>query len=480
VVAALTLLPSAEETMPVARTRLSSCFTLLALAALGTSHLAAQVPVGTAVIGTYSGPNNPGTSGLFLVPLAGGAPTPITGFPTTTRDFASVAFRSRDGAILAGTVASAGGPTGGQVELRTYHLAGSAIVNSSSVVLGTTGTTAGIWVAVLPNDKVLVAGGPFISGPMTNSLLAIVDTSTATVTPLPNPPGTGSGGGIAVDGAGRYVYYLTTTNVSQPTRVATMYRWDLTTFAGCASAIASWPGELANGLVCDDDGTIYVSATNLNTWTHSIHAVTPNGCGPATVVTIPTNLTIGPSGIALDRRGNFLVTGGGFAPGLPIATNLNQVYLVDRNSGIGNLLAGGPTTWGFMGASHAVNNAIDSYGACTDRQNHFWFDNFPNLGGQPNSPAGNPNFSLTMRSSPGTAMLSAIAVSFGRGSTPLLGAVILVDLNSAVTTFLVPSTASTYSLPLPAGFPGLEITAQTLHLEPGNTLATSRGLSIRL
>ncbi len=479
--------------MSVARFRLVPFVTLLAIAPITT----AQVPVGSAVVGTASGPSSSGTAGLFLVALPGGAVTPVTGLPAylrstgataTEQGVASVAWRSGDGAIVVGTVAAAGGPALGNVELFLFYLNGSAVdpTRTRQIQLGTTTNSGGAWVVVLPDDRILVAagqgGGLLPTGPMANHALAIVDVSTPTpsftLLPQPTIPAGGLGGGVAVDPTGRFVYMPYTTTPGQPTRVATLYRHELATGQTCA--IATWPGQLAQGLWCDDDDTVYVNASNLTTLAHHVHAVRPDGCNAATVTTTQSLLSVAPSGLALDRAsGRFLVPSAAFAPGFPVA-NLNRLWLVDPATGAATPVAGSPQGWGSMSRSVAVNNAIDSYGARSDGQNHYWFDNFPNPGGQPT--IGNLGFTLTMAASSGTATASVLALSFGRGSTTLLGAEILVDLSSIVT-FGVPSgTAVPFALPIPpvVGLSGLVLTAQSLHIEPNNGLAGSRGLTLTL
>jgi hypothetical protein len=64
--------------MSVARLRLASIVPLLAAAAALSTSAVAQVPEGSAVVGTYY---NGGTPGVWIVNLQSGALTPITGLP---------------------------------------------------------------------------------------------------------------------------------------------------------------------------------------------------------------------------------------------------------------------------------------------------------------------------------------------------------------------------------------------------------------
>ena len=132
--------------------------------------------------------------------------------------------------------------------------------------------------------------------------------------------------------------------------------------------------------------------------------------------------------------------------------------------------------WGTMG-NPTVNNFMESYGPVTDGQNRYWFENFPNPGGQPT--VGNQGFSLTSRST-GTAVWSGFLLSATRGSTPLLGANILVGLGVSIGWSIPSAPSTTIPIPIPnvASLSGAVLNAQTLHVETGSVLAfnASRGL----
>ena len=83
---------------------------------------------------------------------------------------------------------------------------------------------------------------------------------------------------------------------------------------------------------------------------------------------------------------------------------------------------------------------------------------------------------------PYTPAASALALSFGRGSTTVLGAEVLVDLASIVVQFVLSGTSVPFALPIPPlpAYSGMVLTAQSLHLEAGNGLAASRGLTLTL
>lgn len=185
----------------------------LALAGAGTigftAVASAQVPLDTAVFGTFSGPISTGTSGLFLLPLNGGAVTAIGNLPPELQGTAggsqggvsSVDLRSEDGAIVCGTVAAASGPSQGAIYLFVLHLNGTTVDSSQTRqnYLGSTSNVGGVRARMLPNGSILAQAAGLTTGPMAGSLMAIVDVSqpVSTVTPLPTPSGNGFGSDVA-------------------------------------------------------------------------------------------------------------------------------------------------------------------------------------------------------------------------------------------------------------------------------------------
>ena len=156
--------------------------------------------------------------------------------------------------------------------------------------------------------------------------------------------------------------------------------------------------------------------------------------------------------------------------------------LVNAATGVATVIAAPPPGgWGLM-TGVAVNNAVASYGSPSDGQNRYWFENFPNPGGQPT--VGNQGFSLTSRSKPGTAVWTGFLLSATRGSTPLLGANILVGLGGSIGWSIPSAKSTTIPIPIPnvASLSGAVLTAQTLHVETGPALAfeASRGLTFTI
>ena len=88
-------------------------------------------------------------------------------------------------------------------------------------------------------------------------------------------------------------------------------------------------------------------------------------------------------------------------------------------------------------------------------------------------------FSLTMPAD-ATPVLSALALSFGRGSTMLAGIEVLVDLGTTTTQLVASGLSVPFALPIPPlpWLHGIALTAQSLPLEANGTLAASRGLTL--
>lgn len=470
-----------------------------------------QVPPGSALIGTYVDAGVPAAvSGLHLVDLSTGGVTPVTGLPGhiqapggVLRGVATLALRRSDGGILVGNTAQATTTyidpfpfccpyyitDPGYLGVNLLYLNGTAVDHSRTryVGLGTTATSGGVFVAALPDDRIFVAvsdtGGALNNGPLAGHPYGIIDFSgpTPIVTPIANPalmPVAGNyGGGIAVDPTGRYVYFPVTVNIPSPNRNLQLHRIDLTTSQSCV--LTNWPGQFASGIAVDDDGSVYLSATDLAATTHYVHKVQVNGCGVATVSSTQSSTAIAANGLALDRATGNFIADSGFAPGFP--TPIGGIYAIAAN---------GAATWltTFTGSAQgkiarqgiAVGNAIDGYGAPSDGLSHHWFENFPNPGGKPT--LGNLGFSLTLRSDPLVPTLSLLAISTGRGSLSIAGIDVLVDPGTAFTTGLPAAATQAFAVPIPANaaLHGALLTAQSIHLEATGSLAASAGIAVTI
>lgn len=462
--------------------------TLIATCCLAGALLS-QMPEGNAIVGTATFPGFPGVPGLFIVSGVGPA-APVTGLPaelTTDGNGAfvqgawSLARRSSDGALIVGTITEPSAPTAGVLKVWVFHLdsAGAVIANRTQVVdLGTATTAATALVSVLPDDRILVFagqnGGTLPTGAMAGTNRAVIDASGPVPQLTPLPTGafhpTQAMGGFALAPSGDHGYLLLADAFpgSPGAGLSELWRIDGATNQECL--IASWPGERAFGIECDDDGTVYVSASNPTLSQHVMHTVRPDGCNPATDSTVVSASNLIAWGLALDRAGgNFIAVG-----------EEGTISLLDRSSGARTLVAFTPPNgWGILGqAAIVVNNVMESYGKSTDGANHYWFENFPNPGGQPT--VGNSTFSFTVRSSPGLPISSILIMANQRASAQVTNFELLVDVATMVTKEIPVGLSSTEIVAVPnqPSLRGVEFTFQTVHVESSGSLAASRGLTL--
>lgn len=210
-----------------------------------------------------------------------------------------------------------------------------------------------------------------------------------------------------------------------------------------------------------------------------MHTVRPDGCNPAVVTSVPSSLAFA-AGLALDRASGRVVVTAGTNPTWPPGPQLNALSVIDRGTGAVTVLATAPVGgFGIVGQlGVAVNDALGSYGRCSDGQSHFWFENFPNPGGQPM--VGNGGFSLTLRVDASVPLASVLALSAGQGSTPFLGIELLIDLGTLVMVTVPPGLSVPVPMPIPND-PALRdvvLTVQSVHVEASLGFAASRGLQM--
>lgn len=460
------------------------------IAALGiTSTVFSQMPDGTAIVGTATFPGFPGVPGLFIV-NGQGAPTPVTGLPvelTTDGNGAfvqgawSVARRSSDGALIVGSITDPSGPTAGVLKVYVFHLDanGAVIGNLTQIVdLGTASTAATALVSVLPDDRILVFagqnGGTLPSGAMAGTSRAIIDTSGPVPQLTPLPAGAfhagQAWGGFALGPSGEFAYVLFVDNFPGSAGAGHSELWRIENSSSQECLIASWPGERAFGIECDDDGTVFVSSSNPTLAQHLVHTIVPDGCNPAGDTSVVTASNLTAWGLGLDRAGGRFIAVG----------EEGTVSLIDRSSGARTIVATPPQNgWGLLGQSAiVVNNVMESYGKPSDGLNHYWFENFPNPGGTP--AIGSATFSFTVRSSPGVPFSSLLILGHHRASVPMANIELLVDATNMVTKELPVGTSVTEVIAIPnqPGLRAIEFVFQTVHVESNGGLACSRGLTL--
>jgi hypothetical protein len=445
------------------------------------------MPEGSAIVGTATFPGFPGVPGLFIVDGIN-PPTPITGLPaelTTDGNGAfvqgawSLARRSSDGALIVGTITEPSAPSAGVLRVYVFYLdsTGAVVANRTQVVdLGTATTAATALVSVLPDDRILVFaaqnGSTLPSGAMVGTSRAIIDTSgpAPQLTPLPagafHPQQAWGGYALGPAGDSAYVLFVDAFPGAPGAGLSELWRID----GNRECLIASWPGERAFGIECDDDGTVYVSSSNPTLSQHLMHTVQPDGCNPAVDNVVVTASNLIAWGLALDRAGGRFIAVG----------EEGTISVIDRSNGARAIVATTPTNgWGLLGQSAiVVNNVMESYGKPTDGANHYWFENFPNPGGQPT--IGNATFSFTIRSFPGVPVSSVLILANQRASSIYSNIELLVDVGTMVSAEIPvgASTTRVVAVPNQPALRGVEFVFQSVHVEPNGVLGASRGLTL--
>ncbi|MCA8964514.1 MAG: IPT/TIG domain-containing protein, partial [Planctomycetes bacterium] len=458
--------------------RPSLCRSALSLgAAFGLAATTiAQVPINGVVASRFQGGQTTSPlGGLSVMDLgAPGTATSITGLGTDltgsssglgAEGAASVLVDSSTGNLIVGEHALPGYDT----DIHVLTLSGTSVVNDSVYTLGMAPGGGG-WVdqmAWLGDDVVFtVRGSAFGSGAMMSHLVGVL---------RPRLGGPGTPGTITpVPMTALPIGYINALAVDEERGIAYFGMWQNNTLSEVYSVpvpgdgvtpatpalVATLPSGVLN-LTIDGDGTILAGCVGAAGKLFRIDITQ----SPATVT--PVSIGVNDmNGITMENvSGDIVFCDSGAA----------RIYRWDQGSGLVPL---GLVSGGASGV--AVRQTMATYGRSTPGQNHYEWALAPNPGGAPM--LGNTIFSMTTTSSPGSAALSAMLVSFGRGSITLVGAEFLTDLNSTVTQIIPsgPSVPFTLAIPNVAGLSGLTLTAQSAHFELGGGVTTSRGLELSL
>jgi hypothetical protein len=456
--------------------------------------LDAQVPPNHLIVGTGPDLRSPGNPGLFYVSLETGNTIRVTNLPMKFRSQAgfgvrSVLRRPSDEAIFLGSGATEfQSPT---VTMLTMN--GSAVVQTKTAILGTLRRGWSLTVSALslmPDGRRVLVGTPSsLLGPMAGHRLGIIDfdSTPPTVTPIPlTGPLTGTFVWDVVmspDGRTAFVMTITGNNAPTPNRPFRLYMVDIQ--SGDTAFLHGDANRSLKGLRLVSPDVLQVSALDIwssNPIPSNVLEFLITGWGTATMTSHPGFDQLecaGGGGLDL-ATGNTAMGSHEFLTYTTSKSSPNpfSLFTVDHRTGAIELLTGPPASgWGAPWGLD-IHGVMENYGAATDGQNHYSFETFPNPGGSPT--VGNTGFTLTMASAPGTAAVSALALSFGRGSTTILGAEILVDLASTVAVPVPTGSSVPYALPIPnvPSLIGLVVTAQSVHLEASGVLVASRGLEI--
>jgi len=437
------------------------------------------VPRGWAVVSSFA---NGGTnSGLSLLhPLTPGPAIPITGLPadltgtglTPPAGAGSVLVDERTGLLVVGEHA----PTGQSLDVHVISLAGTAVARILSYSLGTVTGVSGstdqmAWVG---NDILVCNRGG--AGPLGGNQLGLVrptlgpPNTPGTVVPLPitfNPPGTSNA--LAVDPQGRNAYLGRFVFLGGNTYQSEIYRISLAGPWPATPVLVVQISDVILQLAFDADGLLLAG---MGFPTPRLHAIDVSRNVVVASSTVPTLGDI--NALTRERATGDLLAGD---------STTNRVYRMAR---LGAGLYAPPvalaTILGIVSGS-AVRPCLTTYGTASPGTNTYTWQTAPNPGGLPR--LGSGTFSLTVRSSPGTAQ-GVLALSFGSPTPPplLLGGItLLLYPNTLLVHALLPAqSAVTVPLgPIPNSLPlaGLDVFAQTVHFEPTGW-AASDGLWLTL
>ncbi len=459
------------------RTRSSYPFRFLAFAAPGlfAASLAAQVPDGYLVFGSFQGAA--GQNGLFFAhprdPLSAWIPVtnlpPALAYDPLGRRGAACVVRRSDGMLLVGERA----PAGTSVDVHLLRLRGADVTFAQLFSVGTSFNVGEIpQLALLPDGRVVVAATDLAGGPLAQYQTAqyhgegvgILDPDSGGVVPIPIAnlnqfPGVINGMAVSPDGATVYIgNYVSTVSGDL---------WAVPISGGTAVPIATLPSGASNVSV-DRDGTVLVTTLN---GPPNLFRVAPQ---PPYAVT-PVATTTGPlNAIAVEpTTGNYLLaTANAGVPPRSLA------WMTPDGSQENVLLSPNLATI----AGLDVNPDPESYGAATPGLSDYGWRLRPNPGGLP--AAGNMGFSLTMDAAAGEPLFAFLFVSLRPAAgLRFLGLDIHVDFTQLVVDAFQVTLGgpATFPLPIPAdpSLRGVAVYGQVLLQEAGSQqAAASPGVEI--
>jgi hypothetical protein len=440
-----------------------------ALTALLASPLCAQIPDGHIVWSSQQGTT--GQNGIFhshprdpLVPVGviGNLPPALAYSPAGARGCASVLYRRRDGALIAGERA----PNGTSVDLWVLHLHGDDVAWAQSFSVGTGAAFGEICQSsLLPDGRVVVGASGLAAGsPLAQVLTAqyqwqgigIVDTEGGGVTPIAVTNLAQIAGvvnGLAASRDGATVYFCTWINNGSGEL------WSVATAGGAATSLAALPGGPASVSI-DNDGTIVLpvlvpgSAANVQRFDPVTQALTPipTTAGPLNCLAVETvtgNFVVATRETGTPPRSLYWMTPAG-AQTLLASPNLATINGID------------------------VNPTPEVVAPGTPGLGTYDWQVAPNPGGLPL--LGSP-FSLTLAPSGSPSGLAAAVFGFARlpAPVPLFGADLHVDPTDAIVQLFFGGAPQTFAIPIPVApvLRGFRFYGQTLHDEGAATLAAS-------
>ena len=439
-----------------------------ALLALPVTALA-QVPDGWPVVSRYQFQGVGPLGGLTLVePSGSGVVLEITGLPAellgtsaglASEGIASVLVEGRTGNLIVGEHALPGTST----DIHVLSLSGLGVVADDVYTLGVAPVEG--WVdqmAWLGDDVVFTLRNNVTTGPMVGHVLGMLR-------PHLGPPGTpgtivpvpltfipaGFMNALAVDEQQGRAWFGLNTSPLQSSIYEVSVPGDGTPAAPVL--VASLPTLIRN--LAYVDGRL-LAGTNGATSLWQIDLAT----SPATVSPVSSQFSR-VNALAVDHvSGDVLI----------VDSLTNEIQRRDA--------AGALTLLGSVASAPsgiAIRQSLAPYGEATAGANAYDWVLAPNPGGSPT--IGNGNFSMTIASSPGTA-IGVAGLSLGEAATPVpgLGFSLLLDPATLVLgETLLPAAHASVALPIPnvPGLAGMKIYAQAVFLEPSG-MFSSRGLRV--
>ena len=434
--------------------------------------LAAQVPDGHVVFGTFSG----ATPGIYFVhPRDTTAPpVAVTNLPqdlssagTGSRGVAALARRASDGALLAGERA----PAGASVDFWVLRLAGNQVTLAQSFSCGTSAGAGEIpQFGQLPDGRVVLAATDLLPGGQLAQFfngsgynwqgLAILDPRSGAFTPIAVADWsafTGVVNGMAVARDGQTVYLGAYISSSAGAL------WEVPIGGGALTLAAALPCGASNVTV-DLDGTVLVTTLNgpPNLFRHD----------PATGTTTPVPGAAGPLNAAVVERatGNLVLATAN--AGLP-----PRALVWRTPSGVENLLQD-PGLGTISGID--VDHDPEGYGAGTPGAATYSWQLEPNPGGLPE--LGNVAFSLTLTADQPSVAVGMFAVGLAPLAEPLevLGTQVWIDPTGVQALGVTYAHGAVLPVPIPAvpALAGTALFVQAFLVEqPGGAFVASPAVS---
>lgn len=428
---------------------------LLSALCLTSASLAAQVPEGWMVVSQTSS-----LDGLSVV--APRTPAPATALSNVPAELvltinvssgASAVAIAADGDVVAGNLTNRSGQ---DVVIHKMRIVGLNVASTQRFFLGNSSTSSGSVTAlhILADGRILfLLGESLRNSPLGTARAGTIDPVSGAIQSFPVSVGGGLNA-LAVDAAGGAIYF------GVPASTFTSSDIFRTSLTGASPTLVGSLSGAVTGLTVQQDGNLFCSTVNFTPGVGTLDVAT----GAYTPLTgAPRNV----GAVTIERATGRRV----FAALGPVNPRGGEIAIVDAND---NITALSTYAFGIM-SGIAMRDAPRTYGAGSPGSNTYSWQTAPNPGGVPL--LGNTNFSLTLTSSPGTANASAVLFGGSRASLPFLGVDLLLQPTFSIPIASQAVTTIPIAIANAPSIAGTVLHAQSVHIEPGNVLATSGGLT---